>query len=1165
MMRINRLDLTRYGKFTDKHIDFGRVEPGRPDLHIIYGPNEAGKSTALSAFLDLLFGIESRSRYDFLHPYATMRIGAALDIGGVARELVRIKKPQNSLLGPGDQPIGEHLILGELGGVERDVYCAMFSLDDDTLEEGGESILASRGDLGQLLFSASTGLAALSQTLVELRSQADGLFKLRARSSEIGDLKSRLSDLKERKEQIDTLATHYRQMVETKERSLAHYDEAMADRTRTQLRLDEIKNLLTALPRLAELRDIRDVLAELQDIPQAPPSWGNELPALRQEDIELAVKRETAKASMAELEKGLNAIGLDDIALTLGQRMDAISELHARYVTAARDLPDRRLQLMEVDREIANILRLLERPEDDEPSSLMLGSRISGSIRDLVERRSGIDAILQNAKREAAEANRRLIELRSKLSSEAAASTNSAAVAALARELSALRENDHAARRRVAERSRVDLKETLARQMSELLPWGESLDQVRQMRVPAPSELEAWKSALSKAEAEIDRYSDDSGRLTSELRCLRAELDALKNSTGVVDDHEAATSRSAREAAWATHRDALDESTAAAFEIELRKDDLITSARLGHMSDLAKLNQTYQRLAVAEAELERSAELLNAAKSKREAIRTDILDSARKMALTVSGEINLGGLEAWLGRREMVLATADLFREAEGDLRQAVADGTAARNRLSAALSAAAVSQDHSDSYEALLARAQSAVDLEVEHKNLREQLEHCEREQASRQSALETATADEAQWDASWAEVCKTCWLGAGGTIPSFATVKEVMDRLAELSPAAQRQAGLADRIAKMEEDQAAFSRELALMAAELGMERPAESALRFWALMSARVEEARSKKAERESKHLALEDQILKNRDLEGEIAVCERRKSEMTQLFGVSSLQEAEKKLRMIEQKRDLRRRSNIIEREIRDALSIQDMADAEQMLDAADRPPLEAEQVELRARFEDQDRRVRELFTAYSKASDEVDAVDGDCAVAALEEQRRTVLLEIEDKAFSYFRLRAGVVAAEQALRLYRDKHRSSMMLRASEAFQVISRGAYRGLATQPDKDTEVLIGIGADGSSKLAQEMSKGTRFQLYLALRVAGYHEFAQSRTPVPFIADDIMETFDDFRAEEAFRLFADMAKVGQVIYLTHHQHLCDIARRVCPNARIHELAPPLALESRAA
>jgi uncharacterized protein YhaN len=58
----------------------------------------------------------------------------------------------------------------------------------------------------------------------------------------------------------------------------------------------------------------------------------------------------------------------------------------------------------------------------------------------------------------------------------------------------------------------------------------------------------------------------------------------------------------------------------------------------------------------------------------------------------------------------------------------------------------------------------------------------------------------------------------------------------------------------------------------------------------------------------------------------------------------------------------------------------------------------------------------------------------------------------------------------------------------------------------------------------------------------------------VPFIADDIMETFDDFRAEEAFRLFAEMAQAGQVIYLTHHQHLCEIVQRVCPAARLHRL-----------
>ena len=58
----------------------------------------------------------------------------------------------------------------------------------------------------------------------------------------------------------------------------------------------------------------------------------------------------------------------------------------------------------------------------------------------------------------------------------------------------------------------------------------------------------------------------------------------------------------------------------------------------------------------------------------------------------------------------------------------------------------------------------------------------------------------------------------------------------------------------------------------------------------------------------------------------------------------------------------------------------------------------------------------------------------------------------------------------------------------------------------------------------------------------------------MPFIADDIMETFDDVRAEETFRLLAAMAGVGQVIYLTHHQHLCDIAQRTVEGVRLHRL-----------
>ena len=85
-------------------------------------------------------------------------------------------------------------------------------------------------------------------------------------------------------------------------------------------------------------------------------------------------------------------------------------------------------------------------------------------------------------------------------------------------------------------------------------------------------------------------------------------------------------------------------------------------------------------------------------------------------------------------------------------------------------------------------------------------------------------------------------------------------------------------------------------------------------------------------------------------------------------------------------------------------------------------------------------------------------------------------------------------------------------------------------------------------------MSKGTRFQLYLALRLAGYQEFAKLRPAVPFLADDIMETFDEPRSEEVFRLLAEMGRIGQTIYFTHHRHLCDMAKAVVPGVRVHEL-----------
>ena len=53
-MEIRELNLAAFGPFSDRLLEFTSSTGG---LHIVYGPNEAGKSSSLSVLKALLFGI----------------------------------------------------------------------------------------------------------------------------------------------------------------------------------------------------------------------------------------------------------------------------------------------------------------------------------------------------------------------------------------------------------------------------------------------------------------------------------------------------------------------------------------------------------------------------------------------------------------------------------------------------------------------------------------------------------------------------------------------------------------------------------------------------------------------------------------------------------------------------------------------------------------------------------------------------------------------------------------------------------------------------------------------------------------------------------------------------------------------------------------------------
>ena len=95
-MKLLRFDLTAFGPFTGRVLDLGA---GREGLHVLFGRNEAGKSSALRALHAVLYGIPGQTSDGFIHSYADLRLGAHLRAAsGKEIEFTRRKGNKGTLL-----------------------------------------------------------------------------------------------------------------------------------------------------------------------------------------------------------------------------------------------------------------------------------------------------------------------------------------------------------------------------------------------------------------------------------------------------------------------------------------------------------------------------------------------------------------------------------------------------------------------------------------------------------------------------------------------------------------------------------------------------------------------------------------------------------------------------------------------------------------------------------------------------------------------------------------------------------------------------------------------------------------------------------------------------------------------------------------------------------
>lgn len=1127
-MRLRRLDLIRYGKFADVGLDFGPA--GRAsDVTVVFGNNEAGKSTAFAAWLDLLFGLPQRTPAAFRFERKELMIGATIETGDETLTLRRTGTRRDSLTDDSGRAIAESRMTQLLYGLDRDAYRTRFSLDDAVLRDGGEEIARARGDLGRLLHAGTSGLSGLTDALDEIESGVDAFHKKGGRATALAEGKRRLKEIEAALRDARLDPRRFDELSQTRDAAAAELDTAEAA-LRASERLFGLRQAADRRRRLAvDIDERTEVLAACPDGPELPEGAVADVVAAdeRRSAAEKAVRQ--AEEALGRARTAQNALPADpdglrvaDLLATLDtQRFDDGEPLLARVQTAAADI-GRRQQARDM---LAAEERRLTDAIGAAPGNLRL------SRAQLAGLRTAAEAVREAARAEAQHRDG-LAKSRALLGPDID----------LPEGLDTL-EDALEARQRAPDDAEALTAEAEAAQLAAARAAAGLPDGWRALAgagLPDEAELAALVSDADRAAARVEDATarlDEAEEAQAEARRLR---DAAEGRGDTVTDAAIRSSRAGRDAAWRRHLDGLGRATADAFEAAMRQDDELRGHHAAGTEARLHLAQCGEEVLKAESLLRRRGDQRAAALEARAAILARVAGMAARLGLPDTAA------PAALQPRRTALATAlDLALAAEAALRAA----TALKMRLTA------LDGGLAEALEGAGAPAPDPRRLVPEAVRLRTALRaRADQARAHRKAAdgiahqsadLRAAEADSQRAGQDLARL--TSGLFCDGW--TCDRVLMALPNLEDLAGKARERQDIDSRIAAMQAALDAFAAASRDMAAFLGMD-PSASATDLLAAACARATAAR--RAEDERAALARTIAASEEARRAARVAIGEAD-AEIAEVLAGQACDPGTPPRQAIH-RLDARDRTRAELRQLKRERARAGEGTAPEALarEEADTDPLRT------ARLEDELAQARAGRDAALTAKVEADKALRDALAgaggAALDQERAALLEGLREGARTEAARLLGLMAAQGALRRFRQDRRGPMLEATERAFARLTHGEWARLEAQSMGRTERLVGI-RDGTPVAADAMSTGTRAQLYLALRIAGHADFVARNGPLPFITDDIHESFDDRRAGAALELTAEMGRLGQAILFTHHRHLVGLARAAIPDVNLVELA----------
>lgn len=1162
-MKIIELNLAAFGPFTERVLAFDEA-----GLHIVYGPNEAGKSSALRGLKSLLYGIDERTADNFIHANDKLRIhGILLTSDGHELRFVRRKGRKNTLLSPDDEVLDERVLAPFLSGVSSELFETLFGIDHRALIHGGQEILEQKGEVGQALFSAALGSHALHAVLGELDAETKRLFLPAGSKPVINTAIRAHTDLRSEIRKSSLSSREWDEHRRALGRTTKELETVQSKLVDNRIEVNRLQRIQRVLPKLARRREFHQELASLGDVVVLPDDFTDRhrkaVNAL--ETAQTIVGKATPR--LEGLQKQLEELSTNQALL---EQQEIIEDLHARlggHRKALQDRPHLEAEAQQLLTDAGSFLKEI-RPDlelkDIEALRPLLAQR--QTIAELGGKKALLDVQVKQAETSLRETEKRLKAARN----ERNEITESVDTDALHRAIAAARKQGELDTSiQSAQSQYASLQVECTGDLARLTLWEGDLEKVSGLRLPNRENIRQFEENYDELSKRIQRLEEKKEELVDALQDTSQRLDEIERVGEVPTESILTNARSERDVVWQLlRRQWVGGEDVSAEASEYQGEDILPDAFETRLAGADEVSDRLRR------EADRVHTLANL-QSKRESWQQQRQQIDHELEATSAEKSQLDAdwqalwapcqidprspreMRAWLDEFEKLrgqVGQLNLLRQKVSELEQ---NRTTQIQRLNEQQAGLGRAGSTSEELETVLLECEALARQLDESKRKRDSLSkevndrEADVESLSEEHRLATEALD--AWKAQWGDLMQGLGLRAESS-PS--EVDDFIEHLRALFLKQGEAEKLRIRIKAIDEDAAAFGGQVETMVATIAPELvdlPADDAVvRLNSLLS----ENRSRHTKRQQIEEQIEQATQEIQDSKVSIQTMTDRLDALCIEAKCGSVDELETAERRSADYLRIKEAITSIEKEILEVGEGVTIAELEAQVEGVDPDSLPGRITELNNKIEDElEPKRTELAETKGREEKELELMDGSDNAALLADQAHGILAAIQSDAERYVQVKLASKILHDQIERYRRENQGPLLKRASEHFSALTLGSFEGLITDfNDKDEPVLAGIRPGGVRVYVEGMSSGTRDQLYLALRLASLEKYMESAEPMPFIVDDVLVDFDDARSQAALNALAELAEKTQVILFTHHSQVVEQSKLLQGTVQVHEL-----------